>query len=253
MRIVHSQRAERSFHLFAHGTFLLAGVSLLCLAWFVPMNVFGMSFVFSVHMSQHLLLSLAVPPLLLLSIPVAYWHTVSRRLGAHQGIRRAALLFLASALFNANIWLWHAPPLFQAMMQSNGLHLLSDASYLATGLLFWLPLFISSQQTHYTLSIGAKLAYFFFSDMPMMLIGAGLTISPPLYMMPMMGRLMPITAFDQQLGGLLMWIVGSLFFIVIASSLFLRWLLKQERMEQEVEALRGDVEEPAQSVENSLS
>jgi len=41
---------------------------------------------------------------------------------------------------------------------------------------------------------------------------------------------MMVTAADQQLGGLLMWVVGSLFLLVFVSSiLFLRWMFQQEK------------------------
>ena len=64
-----------------------------------------------------------------------------------------------------------------------------------------------------------------------MLLGAGLTFSAPLYSFSMMNprMLMLITAEDQQLGGLLMWIVGSIYFLVLASIFFLSWMLQQEK------------------------
>jgi cytochrome c oxidase assembly factor CtaG len=49
---------------------------------------------------------------------------------------------------------------------------------------------------------------------------------------------MVVTAEDQQLGGLLMWIVGSIYFIVLASIFFLRWMLQQEKAQQAQEMER---------------
>ena len=144
----------------------------------------------------------------------------------------------ASALFNANIWIWHAPALLQAMMRSDLLHIIVDLLYLLTGLLFWCPLCDCLPEKIYRLSLGQKLVYLFFSDMPMMLIGAGLTFSAPLYLFttihpPM--RMM-VTATDQQLGGLLMWVGGGVFLLVVVSSiLFLRWMFQQEKEQQEKE------------------
>jgi len=49
---------------------------------------------------------------------------------------------------------------------------------------------------------------------------------------------MMVTAADQQLGGLLMWVVGSLFLLVFVSSiLFLRWMFQQEKEQQEREQI----------------
>ena len=39
-------------------------------------------------------------------------------------------------------------------------------------------------------------------------------------------------ATDQQLGGLIMWVPVSIFYIVIMSVLFIRWMLQQEAEQQ---------------------
>jgi len=49
---------------------------------------------------------------------------------------------------------------------------------------------------------------------------------------------------DQQLGGLLMWIPGSIFFIVIVSILFLQWMQAQDAKQRVDESiLYGDDDE----------
>jgi len=53
-------------------------------------------------------------------------------------------------------------------------------------------------------------------------------------------------ALDQQLGGLIMWVPGAIFMIVVASILFLRWMLKQEARQQEEDQRLADLaDEPA--------
>ena len=218
-------------------------VSLVAL--FIPMDIFGMNFMFSVHMIQHLLLSLIAPPLFLLSIPP---QRIRQFLDQHQRMKRG-LLFLtlpviASILFNGNIWLWHAPPLFQAMMASESLHILVDMLYLLTGCIFWWPLLNPDQNEKRVLPLGGLLAYIFFSDMPMMLIGAGMTFSQPLYTIPMTHptMLMIVTPQDQQLGGLLMWVASSIFLLISASIFFLRWMLRQEKAQRALEIEYDDEE-----------
>jgi cytochrome c oxidase assembly factor CtaG len=217
---------------------LLLGCVVALVAFALPMDLLGMSFMFTVHMAQHLLLSLAAPPLLLLSIPK---DTLQQWLKAHpkieRGIRVLTKPWLASVIFNVNLWLWHAPPVLAVMMDQAGVHLCADLLYLLTGLLFWWPLLIPMQGQ--ALSLGGKLAYLFFSDMPMMLLGAGMTFSGPLYTFAMGNppRPMIVIAQDQQWAGLLMWVVGGLFFyLVVASIFFLQWMLRQEKMQQIEEA-----------------
>lgn len=226
-------------------TFLLAIIVLL-VALFIPMNIFGMNFMFTVHMIQHLLLSLIAPPLFLLSIPP---QRIRQLLDRHQNVKRSLMLVtlpvVASLLFNGNIWLWHAPGLFQVMMANEALHIITDLLYLLTGCIFWWPLLNPDQNEKRVLPLGGLLAYLFFSDMPMMLIGAGMTFSPPLYTIPMTNPTMHmiVTPQDQQLGGLLMWVASSIFLIIIASIFFLRWMLRQEKAQRALEAAEWDDED----------
>jgi cytochrome c oxidase assembly factor CtaG len=225
-------------------TFIL-GLIFSLIALLVPMDILGMYHMFTVHMIQHLLLSLAAPPLFILSVPPAYLRLF---LGRHERIARVVsfltIPFIASALFNGNLWIWHAPPMLQIMMSNAGMHVFANILYLVTGLLFWWPLLNPTQDAKRALSLGGRLAYLFFSDMPMMLLGAGMTFSGPLYSFDMTNPTMHmvVTAADQQLGGLLMWIVGSIFFIVLASIFFLRWMLQQEKAQQARE-MQQDSEE----------
>ena len=226
-------------------TFILAIVVSL-VALFIPMDIFGMYFMFSVHMIQHLLLSLIVPPLFLLSIPP---QRIRQFLDQHQRMKRSLMFVtlpvIASLLFNGNIWLWHAPGLFQVMMASEAVHIFTDLLYLRTGGISWWPLLNPDQNEKRVLPLGGLLAYIFFSDMPMMLIGAGMTFSPPLYTIPMTHPTMQmiVTPQDQQLGGLLMWVASSIFLIIIASIFFLRWMLRQEKAQRALEAADWDEED----------
>jgi putative membrane protein len=212
----------------------------------VPMNIFGMYFMFTVHMTQHLLLSLAVPALLLLSIPAWRFRQFFEQ---HKRIDRVVTSitnpFFASALFNVMLWAWHSPFLLSAMMSNEGVHQLVNLLYLVTGLIFWWPLLNPTGEEKRALPLGGKLAYFFFSDMPMMLLGAGMTFFPPLYSFTMTNPAMKmiVPQLDQQIGGLLMWVVGSIFFIVLASIIFLRWMLKQEKAMEAKEAEEWEEEE----------
>ena len=73
---------------------------------------------------------------------------------------------------------------------------------------------------------------------PPVALGAGLTFSPPLYAPYLAApRIWGISAAtDQQLGGLIMWSPGNIFYIVIVSILFIRWMQKQEAKQRASEA-----------------
>jgi putative membrane protein len=226
------QSAEQSTS--SHQGALWLGMGIAVLALLTPMDLFGMNFLFTVHMTQHLLLSLVAPPLVIIGTPTWIFRHLFAARWSKRSLKWLTHPFVASALFNGNIWLWHAPILLYLMMAQPGLHLLSSLLYLVTGLFFWWPLLSPLEEEGRALALGGKLAYLFFSDMPMMLLGAGLAFSPPVYSMPMGPQVsMPVPVGDQQLGGLLMWIGGGLFlYVVVGSGLFLRWMLQQERLEE---------------------
>lgn len=223
-------------------TAFFVALGLAAVAFLLPMDVLGMNDVFTVHMAQHVLLSLAVPPLVIVGLPVGFFRAWFSHPWGKRTLHWLTRPFVAASLFNGNIWLWHAPALIFLMMAQPALHLLANLLYLVTGLLFWWPLFSPLEGKVGPLPLGGKLAYLFFSDMPMMLLGAGLTFSSPLYTMPMGPEAQAsMTGHppDQQLGGLLMWVVGGIFlYVVVGSGLFLQWMLRQERLEESAEAIR---------------
>jgi cytochrome c oxidase assembly factor CtaG len=212
------------------------GLVTLFIALISPLNGL-VGVLFTAHMIQHLLVSLVAAPLLVASIPG--W--LARDIFDHRVVatlwKWLTMPLVAGFLFNANIWLWHAPPMVAAMMMSTSIHLLSQLLYLITGIIFWWPLFGSTDVGWPPLNLAGKLLYLFLSDMPMVLLGAGLTFTPPLYQMYITtAQAFGISpAQDQQIGGLLMWIPGSIFFIVIASGFFLQWMLQQEQQQREAE------------------
>ncbi|QBD77020.1 cytochrome c oxidase assembly protein [Ktedonosporobacter rubrisoli] len=249
IRLAHDQHSPTEPLAWARLAAFFSGLGIMLLCWIVPMDALGTAYLFTIHMSQHLLLSLIAAPLILLGLPACCWQQLLGQALHKRGFVLASNPFIASAIFNGNIWIWHAPPLYQAMMLYPGLHFLANLCYLLTGLLFWWPLLNPLEEGRMLRSLASKLAYLFFSDMPMMLLGAGLTFSHPLYELSMsaMGShgmahmaqsSIMIEGSDQQLGGLLMWVAGNLFFIVIACSIGLHWLLQQERKEQEAEKAR---------------
>ncbi len=73
----------------------ILGISIILIALVVSMDIFGMYSMFTVRMIQHLLLSLATPPLLLLSIPLLRERTHLDRhtlfLGGHVPVFHAGL------------------------------------------------------------------------------------------------------------------------------------------------------------------
>jgi putative membrane protein len=211
----------------------LSGMLIMFLALVSPLDELGDSYLFSAHMIQHLCLTIIGPPLLLLGTPE--W-MVKKALSTRAIFEVAKVLtypVVAFVLFNVDFWLWHAPPLYNATLENQSIHILEHLTFILFGLCYWWPIFSPSQDLP-PLPIGGQILYLFLSGMPSVLLGAGLTFSPPLYAPYIAApRIWGISAAtDQQLGGLIMWVPVSIFYIVIMSVLFIRWMLQQEAKQQ---------------------
>jgi putative membrane protein len=207
----------------------LSGMLIMFLALVSPLDELGDSYLFSAHMIQHLCLTIIGPPLLLLGTPE--W-MVKKALSNRAIFEVAKVLtypVVAFVLFNVDFWLWHAPPLYNATLENQSIHILEHLTFILFGLCYWWPIFSPSKDLP-PLPIGGQILYLFLSGMPSVLLGAGLTFSPPLYAPYIAApRIWGISvATDQQLGGLIMWVPVSIFYIIIMSVLFIRWMLQQE-------------------------
>ncbi len=215
----------------------LSGMLVMFLALVSPLDELGDSYLFSAHMVQHLFLTIVGPPLLLLGTPEWFVKPLLRNKVVFKIAKALTYPVVAFVLYNADFWLWHAPPLYNATLENQSIHILEHLTFIIFGLLYWWPIFSPSKDLP-RLSFGGQILYLFLSGMPSVLLGAGLTFSPPLYAPYIAApRIWGISAAtDQQLGGLIMWVPVSIFYIVIMSVLFIRWMLQQEAEQRALEA-----------------
>ena len=211
----------------------LSGMLIMFLALVSPLDELGDSYLFSAHMVQHLCLTIIGPPLLLLGTPDWIVKQAFKSRVIFQIAKILTYPVVAFVLFNVDFWLWHAPPLYNATLENQTIHILEHLTFIFFGLCYWWPIFSPSKDLP-SLPIGGQIFYLFISGMPSVLLGAGLTFSPPLYAPYIAApRIWGISAAtDQQLGGLIMWVPVSIFYIGIMSVLFIRWMLQQEVEQQ---------------------
>lgn len=132
-----------------------------------------------------------------------------------------ALTYVAALL----IWLW--PPLTFDVMLSNGLYKLMSWIVLAGALPFWWLLLDPRPYPLARLKPGARIVMLHLVMLPIVLTGVTLALAEhnwyPVF--AVCGRFLPIPAVaDQQLGGVVMWILGAatygvVFFIVLGRNL----------------------------------
>jgi putative membrane protein len=207
----------------------LLGMLLMFLSLVSPLDELGDSYLFSAHMVQHLVLTMVGPPLLVIGTPGWFIKPLVRNKIAFRIAKALTYPAVAFVLYNVDFWLWHAPPLYNATLENQNIHILEHLTFIVFGILNWWPMFSQSKDLP-RLSIGGQVLYLFLSGMPSVLLGAGLTFSPPLYAPYIAApRVWGISAAtDQQLGGLIMWVPVSISYIVVMSVLFIRWMQQQE-------------------------
>jgi len=180
---------------------------------------------FSAHMGQHLLLMTVAAPLLALATPevAVLWalrppHRTAlgsalRRLRA---VRILGALPIAFALHSAALWLWHAPPLYEAALHNAVLHALEHATLLGTGYMFWSAAFSGLRRAGRGLLV--SFLYVFVLGAQCTGLGALITLSSrPWY--PSYGSL-----DDQVLAGVLMWVPAGFAYLAYALWLLGAWL-----------------------------
>ena len=218
-----------------------AGIAVLAVALASPLDTLGES-VFWAHMVQHLLLSLVAAPLLVLGAPLVplLWLLDAprrRRLGAwwhRAGAARALAGVLTTPLVAwvlqaAALWAWHLPEAYLAALGSEGIHTLEHLSFLSTGFLFWWVVLHPAGRRG--MGHGMSVLYLVTAGMQSGLLGALLTFAGmPFYGAQSAGAaawaLSPLE--DQQLAGLIMWLVGGLVYVAAAGAIFVRWLRAEE-------------------------
>lgn len=192
--------------------YFAGGLLTLFLALESPIDVGGDHYLFSLHMFQHLLLAMVVPPLILLGLPDR-WLSFDR-------IRISPLL--ASVIFNLVLAIWHLPLLYEATLRSEPVHVLEHLSFLAVGLLFWWPILIPSTRKG-SMSVVGKIAYLGFAGVPPTILGLAFILSPiviyPFYAAA--PRVTPLSPLDDQLAaGLVMFGLGNLIYFAAISIIF---------------------------------
>ena len=224
----------------------LLGIFFMFLSLVSPLDELGDSYLFSAHMVQHLVLTMIGPPLLVIGTPGWFIKPLVRNKIAFRVAKALTYPAVAFVLYNVDFWLWHAPPLYNATLENQNIHILEHLTFIVFGILNWWPMFSQSKDLP-RLSIGGQVLYLFLSGMPSVLLGAGLTFSPPLYAPYIAApRVWGISvATDQQLGGLIMWVPVSISYIVVMSVLFIRWMQQQEakQLAEEREAYEKQVAE----------
>lgn len=124
----------------------------------------------------------------------------------------------------------------------NPIHTLMNLMFVGTALLYWCPILNPVPSLPRITPVFGML-YMFISTQPMMALGALIVFSSqPLYSIyagaPSLWGFTRIG--DQQLAGLIMWLIMDIPLIVTITILFFRWMAGQERAQRQTESRQDD-------------
>jgi putative membrane protein len=219
-----------------------AGLAVLAIALSSPLDILSEQ-LFWAHMVQHVLLLVVAAPLIVLGRPwIRLWRSLPLDLrrwlarNLSQGERTRWPRSVSRALgsppagflaFSIVLLVWHVPALFDATLRSSALHALEHTLFFATAVMFWKQV-IHSPPLHARLSAVQRVAYLVGAMIVSWVLAVVLALAPDsLYSFYAHEASRPggISALtDQQIAAGIMWVPGSITFVIVIFVYVHRWL-----------------------------
>ena len=210
------------------------GIALLLLALASPVAAIGERELFSFHMLQHVLVGDLAPLCLLAGLT----GPILRPLLALRPVERLRVLAnpaLALPLWAVNLYVWHAPFLYEAAVRHGSVHALEHVAFFTAGAIMWLPVLETLPAPEW-FGTGAKLAYIGVVRLVETVLGNVFLWSGAVFygVYATGDELWGISPLrDQGLAGAVMMLEGSLVTIAALALLFLR-LAREGEVRQEL-------------------
>ena len=221
----------------------LIGYIFLFIALVGPISIYESTF--WVHMIQHMVLIMIVPPLILsgLFFSANLWFFPRIiRIGLADYLRpnsffRKIINKITSPKFSLifyviSLWTWHLPIFFNYALDFNFIHNFEHFIFFISGILFWWPILGVSIGAK-KISIPIRIVYLLLAVTPTAVVAAFITLADSVLYGENIPRLFNIEAIeDQKIGGLIMWIPGNTIFIAALTTLFFKWSYAQNKNER---------------------
>ena len=231
-----------------------AGVAVLWLASDWPIHDLGEGYLYSVHMVQHLLMTLVGAALLLLGTPAWMARRVLRPRWLLATVRLMSRPLPAFVQFNVVLVASHWPMVVEGTLRHHQLHFVAHAVLLVSALIMWLPI-LSPLPEVPRLAPPMQLFYLFLQTIVPTVPASFLTFgSRPLYRIyETFPRLWGIPVLEDQLvAGLIMKLGGGIFIWAVITVIFFRWYTREEAKPSGV-LLWEDVEKELRDLESGAS
>src|SRR6266852_5757183 len=248
------KRAPHRFG-FTQFTSFYAGLITILFAFISPLDAFA-GWLLTVHMIQHLLLMMVAPPLLLYGAPYLPLLFGLPRDFLRDGVQpflaspslRKVGHFIVHPVFSLSAFLftntaWHLPAMYELALRSPTWHQVEHVCFLTTALLFWWPIV----QPYPWVARAQRwliVPYLFLADIQNTALSAFLLFCERvLYAtyatVPRITSLTPLE--DQAAAGAIMWVAGSVFFLVPVGLVTIKLLSTRRTLASRKQATRSQL------------
>ena len=207
-----------------------------------PLDDWADSYLLSAHMFQHLLLMFVTAPLWLVGTPDWLFRRLVARRPVEQIGRFLTRPVASLVISNCIVIFWHTTFAYEAALGNEALHILQHVSFITASLIAWWPVYGSLPEWP-RLSNPMACLYLFAMTVPGGIVGAFVTLAEPGLYKPYMlaPRIFGLDlATDQEIAGLMMWVLTSVIYLGIISVLFFRGAAAEDAKEG-----RGPARPPA--------
>lgn len=222
-----------------------AGLGAIGLALLSPIDTYA-EVLFSVHMVQHMLLTMVAAPLLVLGTPVSLLVRAVGR-SRHRRVMRVLRSWPVTALTNpmvawvgyaAVMWGTHLSGLYDAALRSQPVHAAEHALFLVSAVLLWWPV-VGLEPSHWRMPHPLRVGYVFLQS-PVNTFLALVLYSSSRVLYPAYaatGRTWGPTPLDDlHDGAAIMWIGGDLVFLLATVLGIAAWMRHEEVVTARIDA-----------------
>ena len=147
----------------------VTGLALIFLSLNGPLHDLSDTYLFSAHMVQHLLLTLVVPPLLLMGTPGWMFRPALKYSWVNALARNITGARVAFVIFNVVVAVWHLPPMYNTAMAYHNVHIAQHLMFMVSATIMWWPL-LSPLPELPRLSYPGQMLYAFLMTIPMSIV-----------------------------------------------------------------------------------
>ncbi len=206
-----------------------------------PIHPIGEGYLYSVHMVQHLLLTMVAAPLLLLGTPAWLARALLRPRWLFRAVRNMSRFLPALVVFNVVAVVTHWPAFVDATLRSGLVHFLGHALLFCSALVIWMPI-LSPLPEIPRLRPPLQMAFLFLQAVVPTVPASFLTFGhQPLYRgyeeLPKLFGLDALT--DQLVAGLIMKIGAGVLLWALIAVVFFRWAAAEEQRNRPQPGLRA--------------